>query len=284
MIRIIIERSTVYLWPALLLSVASCNMDARWRQSRTDSVPPNEERPSARQARADKTIDIAIADAHEVDLVEAVVNHRSQYQKNLRQLHTYYETHGQFDKAKWAAFELDGFRRVKRFQYLLDAEVPSFAFRPTEQIEEADVIFERGKELLRSGGHGVPGIFRQDRMIEAAEVFRQLIQQYPNSDKIDDAAFWCGEIHKEYLPGQEPIAVKWYERAWQWNPETPHPARFQAAVVYDYRLHDRDKALELYQAVLKDETGNAANMRFATKRIQELTKGVGPATQSADQP
>jgi TolA-binding protein len=143
-----------------------------------------------------------------------------------------------------------------------------------DQIKEADALYEKGLELMRRGGHGVPVIYRQDRMIEAAETFRDLIKRFPSSDKIDDAAFLCGEIHKEYLPGQEQIAVKWYERTWTWNPETPHPARFQAAVVYDYRLHDRNRALELYQSVVRNESANKSNVRFATRRIHELTGGT----------
>ena len=109
-------------------------------------------------------------------------------------------------------------------------------------------------------------------MIEAAGVFRELIETYPNSDKIDDAAFWLGEIHKEYLKDQEQIAVQWYERSFAWDPATPHSARFQAAVVYDYRLHDRDRALELYRLVLAEETSKRSNVDFATRRIEQLTK------------
>ncbi len=84
----------------------------------------------------------------------------------------------------------------------------------------------------------------------------------------------CGEIHKEYLPGQEELAVKWYERAWTWDPRTPHTARFQAAVVFDYRLHDRDRALELYKSVVRDESHDRSNLRFATRRIRELTSAA----------
>jgi TolA-binding protein len=118
-------------------------------------------------------------------------------------------------------------------------------------------------------------------MVEAVGVFRELIERYPTSDKIDDAAFQLGQVHKEYLQDQEPIAVKWYERAWAWDPNTPHEPRFQAAVIYDYRLHDRDRALELYQLVLKDETpeqssvnklARRTNVDFATRRIGELTR------------
>jgi hypothetical protein len=207
----------------------------------------------------------------EVDLVEEVVAARSRYHSGLQQLHAFYTARGYPTKAQWAAFELQGLRSVKRFQYVLDAEVPSAALRAVDQIPEADAMYERGTALMRSGGHGVPAIYRQDRMVEAAQLFRDMIERYPSSDKIDDAAFLCGEIHKDYLPGQEAIAVRWYERAWTWNPETPHPARFNAASVYDNRLHERDRALELYQSVLEHETEFKNNLRVATRRIQELT-------------
>lgn len=269
-----------FVCAGLLLAAFSCNVESRWARNQVGPAPPSQ----TVRAAAHDTIDIALVEGQEVDLVEAVVSHRDQYEQRLSELYKYYKAHGRVDKAQWAAYELDGFRRVKQFRYLLDAEVPAFSFRPTESIEQADALFEKGLQLLRSGGHGVPGIFRRDRMIEAAETFRQLIQQYPNSDKIDDAAFWCGEIHKEYLPGQEAIAVKWYERAWTWNPETPHPARFQAAVVYDFRLHNRVRALELYQGALKYETQHEANLRFAAKRIEELTKSNGSDSQRTSRP
>jgi hypothetical protein len=77
------------------------------------------------------------------------------------------------------------------------------------------------------------------------------------------------------------LAVKWYERAWTWNPDTPHPARFQAAVVYDYRLHNRARALELYHAVLEHETADDKNARFATRRIGELSSEVSQGAPQA---
>jgi hypothetical protein len=55
------------------------------------------------------------------------------------------------------------------------------------------------------------------------------------------------------------------------NPNTPHPARFQAAVVYDFRRHNRDKALELYRQVMDlEEAGNVSNSKFSATRIEQL--------------
>jgi len=251
-------------------TLSGCNMDARWTQT---SVQPGGLTPEekAAQLASESQTDISVATAQEVDLVETTLDYRARYKESLDHLRKYYEAHGYVNKANWAAFELEGLRRVKQFRYLLDAEVPSDALRPTERIYEANEIYEKARELMRSGGHGVPMVYRRDRMLEAAKLFRELIERFPDSDKIDDAAFYCGEIHKEYLPGQDEIAVRWYERVWTWNPETEYPARFQAATVYDYRLHDRVRALELYQAAIEHESQHTGNAGAAARRIRQLT-------------
>lgn len=263
------------------IAVAGCNVDGRWVQLRAPKGPVVSDADS-HSLRSEEGVDPSVADAQEVDLVEAVLTHRARYHQSLRQLHDYYMSRGYAAKEEWAAFELKGLRSVKQFRYLLDAEIPSEMLRPSKQIPGADALYQKGRDLMRSGGHGVPVLYREDRMVEAAVVLRELIEKYPTSDKIDDAAFFLGEIHKEYLPGQELLAVMWYERAWTWNPQTPHPARFQAAVVHDYRLHDRDRALELYQSVVRHETAIKSNVRWAMRRIHELTTATAsPSTAQA---
>jgi tetratricopeptide (TPR) repeat protein len=249
-----------------LVSTGGCNVDGAAISRR----PP---RGSALVKWDKPAVDISSVEAEEVDLAEAVASHRSAYHAHLIALRDYYQSRGYVAKQRWADFELDGLRKVKAFRYIDEAEVPISMLDPKDSIAEADAQFVRARELMTKGGYGTPIFYRQKTMIQAADLFRDLIQKYPTSDKVDDAAFFLGEIHKEYLPGQDPIAVKWYERAWSWNPQTPHPARFQAAVVYDYRLHDRDRALELYRAVVDVETEHSSNARFAQRRIHELTSG-----------
>jgi hypothetical protein len=219
----------------------------------------------------------SLVEAEEIDLVEEVLDHRALYHRALRQLRDYYEKKGYAVKQSWAEFELKGLRSVKPFRYLLDAEIPADSLKPARQVAEADALYAEALDLMKRGGHGIPALCNQDLMVRAAAKLRQLVEEHPSSDKIDDAAFYMGEIHKEYFADQEPIAVRWYERAWNWDPTTPHPARFQAAVVYDYRLHDRARALELYHSVLAHETGDEKNIRFATRRIRELSTELSQA-------
>lgn len=270
---------------SLIVSVAcfamfatGCNIDGSWMNRMSSNEIRNPGQKKSLFGVQKNNVDIKLIDISEVDLVESIAQHRKIYRDKLEKLRQYYEQHGYAQKQGWAAYELDGLRGVRRFHYLMDAEVPTQTLTATDSIEQANAMFDKGLELMKRGGHGIPAVYRKDRMIEAAEVFRNLITTYPSSDKIDDAAFFCGEIHKEYLAGQEEIAVRWYERSWMWNPDTPHPARFQAAMVYDFRMHDRDRALELYQAIAQNPAADPANARFAARRIRKLTGKVKKLT------
>jgi hypothetical protein len=264
-------------------SIAACNTDGVFMRDRPPKGAIAGAPGEARGLDTSSKAGLSVVERREVDLVESVLTHRAEYHRGLEELRDYYRAHGYANKQSWAEFELEGARKVKAFRYVIDSEIPSDKLRPTDQITEADVLYQKGLDLMRKGGRGLPGLYSEKTMIQASDVFRRLVELYPSSDKIDDAAFFLGEIHKEYLPQQEPIAVKWYERAWVWDPATPHPARFQAAVVYDFRLHDRDRALELYRAVLHDETFNGSNVRFSTRRIDELVRDRGQVTAQVTQ-
>lgn len=259
----------------LVISLAGCNTDPLWTKTRDNQGPVTK----LDYPEGVDIPDIQIADTQEVDLVEQVLYHRAVYKKSLGALRDYYARRGYNNKRQWAEFELADVERIKPFKYIMDAEIPASTLRPTSAIAEADEMYAHGLDLMKQGGHGVPVFYREDIMRQALATFIELINKYPNSDKIDDAAFCCGEIYKEYFKEQEAIAVKWYDRARTWDPRTPHPVRFQSAVIYDFRMHDRAKALELYHAVLKEENDNKSNTAFASRRIYELTEGMAQISQ-----
>jgi len=217
--------------------------------------------------------DASLAQAGEVDLVEQLIQYRTSYRRTLQQLHDYYEQHGYEEKRLWAQGELQDIGRIRPYHYLYDSEIARLDLSPRDRIVEADALYKEALAVAAQAGHGTPVFFNQEKMGQALAMLKQLIRTYPMSDKIDDAAFHCGEMLKEYYKNQDSVAVQWYERAWTWDPATPHPARFQAAVVYDYRLHDRKRALELYRAALTTESSRS-NRHFALARIKELTEAT----------
>ena len=136
---------------------------------------------------------IPLADATEVDLVEEMARHRQSYEQYLRALISYYNESGYRDKAVWAERELKDLRMVKKYRYLVDAEIPGPSLEPRDSIAEADSLYEDGLNYMKQGGHGVPLLYDSKKMKLALEKFNELIQKFPTSDKIDDAAFYAGE-------------------------------------------------------------------------------------------
>jgi hypothetical protein len=251
--------------------LVACNTDPLWEPRQTiDAATMPIDAPYGMDLP-----DIKITDAKEVDLVEQLLFHRAMYYRSLGALHDYYVSRGYDNKSRLAAHELKDARRIRPFRYIMSGEIPSASLSPIESIAEADTAYDEAVAMLKGGGHGLPFIYRESKLREALASFRGLIETYPSSDKIDDAAFYCGEIHKEYFD-ENRLAVRWYERAFTWNPQTPHPARFQAAVVYDYRLYDRARALELYHDVIANETQDQSNVNFSVRRIGQLTSEMQP--------
>jgi tetratricopeptide (TPR) repeat protein len=253
----------------LSLGAAGCKTDSLANPRRETSEAPVDslESPAGIDLPA-----IPLADRTEIDLVEEMIFHRALYARHLRALVTYYSEHGYENKATWARNELNDLRHVKPYRYITDAEVPVAGLEPTNSIAEADELYAEGVALMKKGGHGIPALYNQDTMKLALAKFKQLVDTYPSSDKIDDAAFMIAEIHKEYFEEEDnDIALLWYQRALDWNPHTPHPARFQMAVLLDYRMHERERALAMYQQVLEHERFNKSNLEWANARIRQLT-------------
>jgi tetratricopeptide (TPR) repeat protein len=220
---------------------------------------------------------INLVDTNELDLVESMIEHRRMYTESLRVLTAYYTENGDDKKANVARLELKGLQSAKQYKYVMSAEMPLASLRPTESIAEADKMYNDAMKLLDKGGHHVAIWFNRQTMNKALAILKDLIARYPNSDKIDDAAYYIGEIYKEY--GEEKdnlLAIEWYKLAIEWNPQLPHPAWSHCAHILDFRLHEREQALEWYNKVLeneKDQTGPRSwrNVAAANKRIKELT-------------
>jgi hypothetical protein len=217
----------------------------------------------------------SLANADEHLLVEYVVQARNEYLKAVRDLLAQYKQSGPNSyKAQRVANVLERFDPVRTYMYFLEAEIPGPELKPLEVVPQADKMFaqavelyEQGKGILRTF---VTTDYRKER--EALGLLVDMVRKYPRSTKVAQAAFYIGEIYKEYF-NENIRAVNWYQRAWQWDPHVTKPARFQAAVVHDYRLYNRAKAIELYRQVIIHEQYNSGNVQFSHKRIQELTGG-----------
>jgi len=164
------------------------------------------------------------------------------------------------------------FDPVRTYTYFLSAEMPGPDVEPIEVVPEADALYEKALNLHEEG-KGFLRVFvttSYSKQRQALQLLLELVRKYPRSTKVALAAYYIGEIYKEYF-NENVRAVHWYQRAWQWDPTITKPARFQAATVWDLRLHQKDKAIECYRAAIEHEQFNKSNIRYARQRIRELT-------------
>jgi tetratricopeptide (TPR) repeat protein len=210
----------------------------------------------------------------EIDLVEQVSRLRLEYRSSLELLTQHYTTMGDNRKLGWAEDELRALDRMPQYRYIVDAEVLPADLKATERIPAAEELYAEARRTHRQANP--IGVFAdQEQLRVAREMYTQLIRQYPTSDKIDDAAYELAEIYESFKNYE--VALLYYKRAYQWDPETPHPARFHAADLLDRRLRRRDEALELYQEAVLHEGDRYDEWKIrGERRISELsTSDVG---------
>jgi len=210
----------------------------------------------------------SVENADERMLAEYVVSARNAYLKALDNLIDYYQRTDNTFQAKLAVNAKARFDPVRTYMYFMEAEVPPANLKPVDVIPDANALFDKAHGLYRRGKI-LPAITDYPKEKEALLLFKEMVRKYPQSDKIALAAYYIGEILKEYC-NEDLLAVQWYQRAWQWDPNIVKPARFQAAAVYDYRLQDKDKAVELYRQVIQHEQFNQSNVAFSHRRLKEL--------------
>jgi len=239
-------------------------------------APADRGRGQLKPPRAEVPAVVQVASATEADLIEQVAINRQAYQRALEKLAQHYAQTGNNMKQRWAEKELDALSTMPQYDYIVAASIAGPQLKAAASIPEADELYDQAVDLHKRAGKLI--VIKDSKLLRLAlDKYNELIRKYPASDKIDDAAFKAGQIYEHFKDYS--IAVVYYKRAFQWDPATPYPARFKAAVILDRHLHDRSQALGLYQQALETE-GKQSKYRswkdFAERRIGELTKTVEP--------
>jgi len=208
----------------------------------------------------------------EIDTVEQIAINRQAYRHGLKSLIGYYNKVGNNMKLHWAEKELAALNAMPQYKYIIEAEVAGPKLKATASIPEADELYGDAVRLEKQGKRLIV-IKNNDLLRLALDKYNELIKKHPSSDKIDDAAYRAGKIY-EYFKDYS-IALIYYKRTYQWNDETPYPARFKEAYILDQQLHRRAEALELYQQAVKaiKKEGEHKEWKIWTEeRIKELTE------------
>ncbi len=215
---------------------------------------------------------VIIADTSEVDIVEQMAVNRQAYRQGLELLAGYYMRTGNNRNLEWAKKELAALNTMPKYNYIIEAEMAPANLKVSASIPDADDLYYDAQRLDKDAGT-LPILKNQNQLRLALEKYNEVIKKHPSSDKIDDAAYNAGVI-QEYFKDYS-IALLYFKRTFQWDPDTPHPARFRAARILDKNLHQNAEALQLYQQAVKIE-GQFDKYRewreYAERRIRELQK------------
>ncbi|MHC4463739.1 MAG: tetratricopeptide repeat protein [Planctomycetota bacterium] len=220
------------------------------------------------QIKSDPALKMTVGS--ETDIVEELVVNRQAYRQCLALLVEHYTKTGNNMKLRWANKELAALAAIPQYNYIVEAVTAGPNLRANTMIPEAEYMYMEAARLEKQA-KGLLIIYNNDLLRLALDKYNQLIKKHPTSDKIDDAAFKAGGIH-EYF-GDYTIAALYYERVYQWDPDTLYPARFKAAYIWDKKLAiRRADALENYQETLRKGGLSKQRKEFIEERIMELTQ------------
>ena len=92
---------------------------------------------------------------------------------------------------------------------------------------------------------------KKSKLLYAVEKFEEIIREYPESDKVDDAAFELASIYEGYYFKDYEAAVHYYVKCYETNLDTDKPARYLAGRIYDIYLKDYVAATHNYELALE---------------------------------
>ncbi len=204
--------------------------------------------------------------SREEQITSALTSAREKYKSELEKLVQYYMDIGNYSRLKKARKELSSLNKMPQLEYMMTSgETANIS--SSKNIEEANILFQDGEAYKNS-----LNIVKKKSKLKAAEIrFRKIVDDYPNSDKADDAAYELASIYEGYYFKDYEGAAFYYVKCYTLNGETDKPARFKAAWIYDKHLKDYKNAVKNYNKVLKNSKDDA--YRFTAKtRLEQLKK------------
>jgi tetratricopeptide (TPR) repeat protein len=219
---------------------------------------------------------VDISKSGEADLVEKMAASRQDYRRGLEMLIQHYNKTGNNMKLTWAKEELQALDSMPKYNYIIEATMAGPDLKATKAVPEADYLYNDAVRLEEQAGKLV--VIKDDNLLRMAlDKYNMLISKYPSSDKIDDASYHAAGICEHF--GDYSIAVLYYQRTYQWDPETNYPARYKAAYILDKYLHRRAEALQMYQDALEELTRSGQHPQweeYAKDRAKELIGEIKP--------
>lgn len=203
----------------------------------------------------------------DLEMVERLLAARKEYQATLEMLRAHYVAAGDVERGRWAEEELVQYHRINKYPFRLELVVPPPTLQGNYNIPEANELYRQAMKF-KDHGYGQESIDNKHR---AELLFQQLLTNYPQSNRISDAAYQLGDIYESKPFRQSDHAAIYFERCFQWNPKTHFDARLRAARLYERDRNERNHALEIYREITTHEV-DPKRVEEAQRKVTELSK------------
>jgi len=202
----------------------------------------------------------------EEQLVSELNASRESYRRSLVDLIQYYMDVGDHQRLTNSRKELKALNKVPQYKYIIKVLIAANVMS-TENIEAANTLFHNG--LVYKNSLNI--LNKRSNLLFAVSRFEEIMKEYPESDKADDAAYELGSIYESFYFKDYEVAAYYYVKCYELNPNTDKPARYLAGRVYDIYLKDYDNARQNYELAL-ETCRNEKYLKIAESRLVEFNQ------------
>lgn len=212
--------------------------------------------------------DYAEMASREKRIIDTMKLSRDRYKNALTELVQFYLDTGNQLRLQKARRELQELNRIPVVTYssISSEEMVPNGY-PSKNIEEANTLFRDGKMYVNP----LNLVTKKTRMELAVARFKKILDDYPQSDIADDAAYELANLYEGYYFKDYESAAYYYIKCYDLNKNTDKPATFMAAMVYDEHLKDYAQAVRYYEMALST-CKNTNLLKTAKSRLEELRK------------
>jgi tetratricopeptide (TPR) repeat protein len=202
----------------------------------------------------------------ERELVRGVAEARKAYQASLERLRSYYSQISHEENRYWVEKELTDYHLAVKAPYILDMDLPPTSLKASKNDTKANRIFREAIDWLNRAS-----IDKEENTKRAEILLQRILRDHKDSDKIDEACYYLGDIYSSKYFQMYRRAVAYYERVFLYQPDTNLDARLRAASIYERHLGNSQRAITLYQEILSREI-DPEQTREARRRLDLLVR------------